>query len=364
MTDIEALRRRIRAIDQEVVRLAAERTRLARQVGDLKAEQGLPIRNYAVEAEALKLVQEEAARSGFPPGPAEDVVKLLIRESLRAQERDRIARTRARAPTARKALVVGGAGNMGRWFCEFLDSKGFGVSVADPRGAPPGFPLVRDVAEAAAGFDVVLLATPPSAVGPVLKSLAGRCDGLVFEIGSLKAPFLRELREAAASGAQVTSVHPMWGPATDLLASKNVVVCDCGNADANRQAKALFEDTAANVVEMPVEAHDAFMARVLGLPHAVNLVFGKAMAAQGMPLASLDHLGGPTFQKQLAVAREVAHENKDLYHEIQRLNPHTAETLDVLKRSLQEFEAALTARDAFRAYMAEAEAFFEGGKTA
>lgn len=359
--DIEALRRRIRAIDVEVVRLAAERTRLAREVGHLKAEEGLPIRNYAVEAEALRLVAEEAARSGFPSAPAEDVVKLLIRESLRAQERDRIARTRARAPTDRKALVIGGAGNMGRWFAEFLDSKGFGVSVADPRGAPNGYPLVKDAAEAARGFDVVLIATPPSAVGSILKSLVGRSDGLVFEIGSLKSPFLHELREAASSGARVTSVHPMWGPATDLLASKNVVVCDCGNADANRDAKALFEDTAANVVEMRVEEHDAFMARVLGLPHAVNLVFGKAMAEQGMPLSALDHLGGPTFQKQLAVAREVAHENKDLYHEIQRLNPHTRDVLDVLKRSLQEFEAALSARDAFHSYMAEAEAWFDGG---
>lgn len=363
MTDIETLRRRIRAIDQEVVRLAAERTRLAREVGDIKAGQGLPIRNYAVEAEALRMVRDEAKRSGFPPGPAEDVVKLLIRESLHAQELDRRAHTRALSPGGRSALVVGGAGQMGRWFADFLDSKGFAVSIADPRGAYNGLPLVKDVAASAHAFDLVLIATPPSAVAGALRDVVGRCEGLIFEIGSLKSPFLKDLKEAVASGATLTSVHPMWGPSTELLANKNVVVCDCGNATANRAARALFEDTAANIVDMPLEAHDAYMARVLGLPHALNLLFGKAMRAQGMTLEALDHLGGPTFQKQMAVAREVARENKDLYFEIQHLNPHTEEMLEVVKRSLQEFEAALSAREAFRSYMTEAEAFFEGGKS-
>lgn len=358
---IDAVREEMRALDRDIVALAARRLHLARKAGEAKAAAGLPIRNYAVEAEVIRIAREEALRDGFSPDVAEDVMKLLIRESLRVQETDRRALTRQRANGGRKALVVGGAGNMGRWFSEFLDSKGFSVAVADPRGAPPGYLAVDDVAERAHAFDVVLIATPPSAVGGVLKSLVGRCEGLIFEIGSLKSPFLPEIRDAVAAGAFVTSVHPMWGPTTSLLASKNVVVCDCGNTTANRAARALFEDTAANVVEMPIAEHDAYMARVLGLPHAVNLVFGHAMAEQGMPRASLDHLGGPTFQKQLAVAAEVARENKDLYYEIQRLNPHTREVLDVLKRSLQEFEAALTARDAFRAYMADAQQYFDQG---
>lgn len=362
MSDLDKVRDEMRAIDKEIVALAARRTALARKAGETKAKAGIPIRNYSVEAEAIRVARGQAEAAGLAPDLVEEMMKLLIRESLRAQERDRRAHTRARQPSGRKALVVGGAGSMGRWFCEFLDSKGFAVSVADPRGAPEGYPLVKDPSESAHAFDVILIATPPSAVAGVLKAVTSQSTGLVFEIGSLKTPFLADLKEAAARGASVTSVHPMWGPTTDLLASKNVVICDCGDPTANRAARALFEDTAASIVEMPVDEHDAYMARVLGLPHAVNLVFGRAMSEQGMPLPSLDHLGGPTFQKQLAVSAEVAHENKDLYYEIQRLNPHTGEMLAILKRSLQEFEAALAARDAFHAYMAEAESFFAGGK--
>lgn len=364
MSDIETLRQEIRKLDASLVDLVAQRLALARRAGELKLAAGQPIRNYAVEAEVIRQARERAAGLGVDGDLVEELAKLLIRESLRVQERDRMGHARARSlHKGRRALVVGGAGNMGRWFAEFLETKGFGVSVADPRAPDAnGRPVVRDVPAEAGAFDLVLVATPPSAVGGVLRSLAGRTDGLVFEIGSLKSPFVADVKALAASGANVTSVHPMWGPGAQLLASKNVVVCDCGNADANRAARALFEDTAARIVELPIEEHDRYMARTLGLPHALNLVFGAAMARQGDPLSTLDQLGGPTFRKQVAVSREVADENKDLYFEIQKHNPHTGEALRLLRESLDSFEAALASREAFRAFMAEAQAYFHGGE--
>lgn len=353
------MRHEIRAIDQALVDLTAKRLDLARRVGEIKRGQGAPIRNYAVEADAIRLVRDAAAKLRVDPNLAEELLKLEIRESLRVQEKDRTASARG-AGSAGRALVVGGAGNMGRWFVDFLESTGHEVAVADPRGAPPGRKLVRDVGAEAAGFDLVLLATPPSATADALRAVQGRTRGLVVDIASLKAPHADALREAAKSGTRVASLHPMWGPSADLLAGRNVVVCDCGNADAARDAKALFAHTAANVVAMDLDEHDRFMGLVLGLPHAVSLVFGHALAQQPIPFRDVQSLGGPTFQKQVAVSREVASENKDLYYEIQRLNPHTAEVLRGLRRSLDELEAAVTDREAFRAYMARAERFFGG----
>lgn len=362
---LDEVRQEIRRLDASILDLVARRIALARRAGELKREGGEPLRNYAVEAEVIRLARERAATDGLPESLAEDLVKMLIRESLRAQERDLRGRPRERGLLkGRRALVVGGAGNMGAWFAEFLESKGFAVSIADPRAPKAGgrWASVADAAASADGFDLVLVATPPSVVGPTLRALEGRTDALVLEIGSLKSPFLADLESLAASGANVASLHPMWGPKTDLLASKNVVVCDCGVPDATRAARALFEDTAARIVEMPVHEHDAFMASTLGLPHAVNLVFGHALAHGAPAIGALDALGGPTFLKQVAVAREVAGENKDLYHEIQVHNPHTPRTLRQLRESLDAFEAALASRDAFRAYMAEAERYFAGGK--
>lgn len=359
--EIARLRDEIRALDKALVDLTAKRLELARRVGELKQQVKQPIRNYVVEAEAIRLVREAAQRLGVRPDLAEELLKLEIAESLRVQEKDRALRSRPEG-TAGKALVVGGAGNMGRWFLEFLESKGYACSVADVRGAPSGRPHVADVARDAARFDVILLATPPSATSDVLRSLKGRTSALIVEISSLKAPVADALRELAASGANVESIHPMWGPKTEILAGRNVVLCGIGEGPQPHGSRKLFEDTAASIVEMPLDEHDRFMALVLGLPHAVNLVFGHALASQATSMLEVSRLGGPTFQKQVAVSAEVASENKDLYYEIQKLNPHTAEVLSSLRQSLDRLEAALAARQDFRAYMARAEDYYQGDR--
>jgi chorismate mutase/prephenate dehydrogenase len=352
------LRDEIRAIDRALVEMTARRLDLARRVGDIKAAAHQPVRNYVVEAEAIRLVREAASALRVDPNVAEELLKLEIRESLRVQEKDRAGRVKADGH-AGKALVVGGAGNMGRWFVEFLESMGHEVAVADPRGAPPGRKHVPDFASAAKDYDLVLLATPPSATADALRALQGKTRGLVVDIASLKAPHADALRALAASGTRVASLHPMWGPGADLLAGRNLVVCDCGNAEAARAARDLFAHTAAHVVEMGLEEHDRYMGLVLGLPHAVALAFGHALASQPISFEQVRGLGGPTFQKQVAVSREVAHENKDLYHEIQRLNPHTAEVLARLRRSLDALEAAVPDRQAFRAYMAQVQEWYD-----
>jgi chorismate mutase/prephenate dehydrogenase len=354
--ELAKLRDEIRRIDRSLVELTAQRLDLARRVGEIKRAGGMPIRNYVVEAEAIALVRDAAAKLRVDPNVAEELLKLEIRESLRVQEKDRAVRVKTQG--GGRALVVGGAGNMGRWFVDYLESMGHDVAISDPRASGGAHKRVDDFASAAHEYDLVLIATPPSATGTALASLEGRTRGLILDIASLKAPHADALRRLAASGARVASIHPMWGPSADLLAGRNLVVCDVGNTEATRAARALFAHTAANVVEMRLDEHDRFMGLVLGLPHALNLVFGAALANQPLAFDAVRDLGGPTFQKQVAVSREVAGENKDLYFEIQRLNPHTADVLAGLRRSLDELEVAVRDRSAFRAYMEKAQRFY------
>lgn len=353
MTDdpLLAKREEIRAIDRAILDLIAQRNRLASDIGALKRERGLPIRNYAVEADVIELARDVARDLGLRAEVAEEMMHLVIRESLRVQEAER-ARTARREASGRRALVIGGRGAMGAWFAEFLDGKGFSVAVADVRGPLEGYAFVgADWPERLENFDLVCVAVPPSRVADVLARLAGRTGALVFDIASLKSPFSKDLEGLAAQGMAVTSLHPMWGPRTDLLASKNLLVCDAGVPEANRAARALFADTAAHVVDLPIGAHDAHMAFTLGLPHALNLAFSRALAHSPFPLADLEGLGGPTFTKQVRVASEVASENKDLYFEIQRLNAHTPAVYAAMREAIDALERAVGSRDAFVTFM-------------
>lgn len=355
---LPALRDEIKRLDAAILDAARRRIELARRVGDVKLEQGLPLRNYRVEAEVIDDARRVAAELGVSERLAEEIMKLLIAEAVRAQEVDRRATARRAEGTGQRALVIGGRGQMGAWFAEYLDSKGMSVAVADLSGPLEGYAFVDDWEDHLDNFDVVCVATPPSTVGAVLSKLAGRTDGLVIEIASLKSPFLKEIEDLVAQGTMVASLHPMWGPKTDLLASKNLVVCDCGDAAAARAGRALFEDTAARIVEVPLRQHDSLMAFTLGLPHAMNLAFSSVLREVAPPFGELAHLGGPTFTKQVGVAREVARENKDLYFEIQKLNVHTPEVFSGIRRALDELEASIGSRDAFLAFMRECEAYW------
>jgi prephenate dehydrogenase len=102
------------------------------------------------------------------------------------------------------------------------------------------------------------------------------------------------------------------------------------------------------------------MAWALALPHALNLAVALALARSGVDPAELERLGGPTLRDQLAVARAVSVENKDLYHGIQALNPHAPRVHAELERALKRVVRARSSRLDFALLMAECERYFAG----
>ena len=59
-----------------------------------------------------------------------------------------------------------------------------------------------------------------------------RPRGLVFDLGSLKTPLRAGLEALVKAGCRVTSVHPMFGPDTELLSGRHVIFIDLGNKEA------------------------------------------------------------------------------------------------------------------------------------
>lgn len=335
---LDQLRDRLAAIDRQIIDLAAERQAVSNEIGAVKRAEGRATRDFTREKQVIDAARGRAADRGVPPDIAEALMELLIRSSLTTQEQ---ARVRAEgAGQGQRALVIGGSGKMGRWFAEFLDSQGFAVTVADPAGPAAGFRHVPDWRSLGEDFAVTVLATPLGATADILAALAERGHrGLIFDIGSLKSPLAAALRGLAARGARVTSVHPMFGPDTELLSGRHVLFMDAGSPEAVREARALFASTMAQQLEMPLEEHDRLIAYVLGLSHALNIAFFTALAESGETAPRLAKLSSTTFDAQLDVAARVARENPHLYFEIQSLNPlglHALEELLGAVRRLTE----------------------------
>ncbi len=359
MTDLSDLRALIARVDEQILRLVAERLKLVDAVGATKRAAGTPVRSYGAESEVLARFEKLAAELHIEAPVAERLAHLLIGEAVRRQEE---AAT-VRAAQGRHVLLVGGAGKMGRWLARFFAGQGHEVTTIDPQGAVDGFRTATDLHDAVREADVVIVTAPLAEGKDLLVEILGlEPTALVADIFSLKSHVLEPLLGAAKRGLKVASLHPLFGPGVRTLSGRVVAVCDCGNKAAADEAAALFADTALTITRLPLERHDEMMQFVLGLSHLVAIVFFTTLAKSGRAFADLAPMASTTFLKEARTAAEVARENPYLYFEIQHLNRHSPELFQLVRRSLDEVAAAALDGDpaAFVKLMEQGRDFFPG----
>jgi len=357
---LDELRNTLTELDEQLLVLVARRQALSEQVAAVKRATGRATRDFGREREVILRARTTAERLNISADLAESLLRQLIQSSLATQEHARVA---AHAHgSGKRALVIGGCGKMGGWFADFLASQGFRVSIADPSGSLPGFEQLDDWEHDALDFDLIVLATPLSVTTGLLMALAKRAPrGLIFDLGSLKTPLRAGLDALVKAGCRVTSLHPMFGPDTELLSGRHVIFIDLGNAEALREAQDLFAPTMAERVVMGLDEHDRLIAYVLGLSHALNIAFFTALAESGEAALRLARLSSTTFDSQLEVAGRVAAESPDLYFESQRLEEDGGESLFALQQAIERLVTAVKTKDAaeFTALMNRGRAYLD-----
>ena len=376
--ELDRLRAELARVDGEILDAWARREAITGAIGRVKEAAGAPIHDGTQEERVVERARSGARARNLPEEMAVDILRLIMRSALARQEGVRL-RAR-RQGEGRRALLVGGAGRMGRWFARFLGEQGFRVAVADPAAsgkdaagengpAPEGSGSegdgaagkagaavkagaagedgpFRDWSEAPDDFDLTVVAAPLAVTAAVLPELAAaKRRGLLFDIGSVKGPLVPGLREMARRGLRVASVHPMFGPDTRVLHRRHVLVLDAGDPEAADAAAELFSGTMAEILRLPLAEHDPLIAYVLGLSHALNLAFLTAVRESGEQAPRLARLSSVTFDRQMAVAAAVARENPNLYFEIQRANAHGDRALRSLAGAVNRLADIVRADD-------------------
>ncbi len=358
---LDELRLKLNDLDAQLLGIIAERQALGIQIARVKREAGLPTRDFRREREVLTRARENAVSHGVSGELGEAVMRLLIRGSLTTQEREQVA---AKGQgSGRTALVIGGSGKMGRWFSGFLTAQGYSVTVADPSGPVAGFVYLPDWQDDALEQDLIVVATPIQIANDVLLALAARKPrGVVFDLGSLKTPLRAGLNALRDAGVKVTSVHPMFGPDTDLLSGRHVIFIDLGNAESLTVAQELFASTMAERAVMSLDEHDRLIAYVLGLSHAVNISFFTALANSGEAAQRLAQLSSTTYDAQIDIATNVSRESPELYFEIQHLNDYGQESLKALHAAVEQLCTAVQSNDAeqFKSLMLKGREYLAG----
>ena len=335
MKDLKTLRAQLTEVDMKIIDLIHHRQSLSEKIGSIKRKEGKPTRDFLREKEVLELANTHAEKLNMEPDVIVDVMQLLIKSSLKTQEK---ARVKAEGQgSGQSALIIGGAGRMGNWFVEFMKSQGFDVHIADPNATDVSENVFSNWQETDDSYDVTVVAAPLRESTQILGQMLEKTrTGLIFDIGSLKAPFKETLKQMAEKGMQVASIHPMFGPNTDLLTGKHIIFMDVDSDRSLEKVQRLFESTTALQIKMSLDNHDFAISYVLGLSHALNIAFSKVLSGSGEKKDLLTQISSTTFKDQLGVAKRVTDENPHLYYEIQHLNKYSLKTIAELSQAVQD----------------------------
>ena len=330
---LDDLRTSLSDVDRQLLELIGRRQNIVSEIGKHKRSSGRATRDYEREKDVLEMARAQATELGIDPDLADGIMSALIQSSLASQEKDRVVAEGK--GDGKRALIIGGEGKMGGWFVNFFRSQGFDTDIADNR-LENGSGCFTDWRDAGVDYDVIVVATPLAISGEILSALAElKPKGLVFDIGSLKSPLRAGLEALYANGCKVTSLHPMYGPDTQLLSGRHLIFVDVGSSEATESAKELFSATMVEQLDMGLDDHDRLIAYVLGLSHALNIAFFTALAESGEAAPKLATMSSTTFDAQLLVSAAVARDNPHLYFEIQHLNDFGLDPLDALCESAE-----------------------------
>ena len=109
--------------------------------------------------------------------------------------------------------LIGGQGQMGRWFQRFFESQGLQVLVAD-------LDTLQTPQEVAALADVVIISVPIPSVKQVVREVGGhlRDGAALMDLTSVKQGPMKAM--LASFKGEVVGTHPLFGPGEDSIAGR------------------------------------------------------------------------------------------------------------------------------------------------
>lgn len=215
-------------------------------------------------------------------------------------------------PAAGRAHVVG-IGLIGGSFALALRGAGWTVTADDADDAALELAAAAGIAtdHSPDGVDLLVLAAPTPVTLDLIASGRLPKASLVVDVASVKGPIVRAAR--AAGLENFVALHPMAGTEgsgfddarADMLVGAVWALCPDATADlalVDRTIRLLHEVVSARVCVCGAEVHDAAVAEVSHLPHALALTLlarpGRG-AHEGLALA----LAAGSFRDGTRVAR-------------------------------------------------------------
>ena len=233
--------------------------------------------------------------------------------------------------------IIGGTGQMGRWFERFFTDLGHQVLIAGRRT-----PVT--ITDCAKKSHVVMLSVPIDAaihlseeIGPLLHE-----DQLLMDICSLKETVLQTMNRSTP--AEVIGTHPLFGPFTNSMKGQNIILCPGKGTWWMDWLENEFQKKGAIVTAMDPALHDKHMAIVQGLTHFITICMGKTFEQLGMKPEDILPSSTPVFRLKLNLVGRLFAQDLSLYKNLIGNNKYTAEVLETFLSAMMQAKENLFSR--------------------
>lgn len=218
----------------------------------------------------------------------------------------------------RPSIGVIGLGAFGRLIVTHLavHFRLFGYDPAPPT-VLPGVTLCD--LPTAARCDIVILAMPAPALGPVIALINPhlRPGALVLDVCSVKVIPAQIMREQLPDHVDIVGTHPMFGPqsARGGVKGLKIVICPIRGRRARSIAAFLRHELGLQAMIATPEEHDREAAMVQGLTHLIAKVL-----VEMEPLPR--RMTTSSFDLVMRAVDMVRYDAPEVFYAIERMNPY------------------------------------------
>jgi len=324
--ELADLRREIDAIDQQVVDLLSKRQKQVEHVVALKKEHNLQVYHPAREEDLISARRQQAKAAGLCPDYIEELYRIIMRRS-RVEQTGQMARKAIR-PGA-NVLIVGGTGEMGRYFVDWFTGAGYEVRSMGSKDW-------GNVAALCDGIDLCMISVTIERTAEIISQIAPYLppDAVLTDVTSIKKVPLDAMLNAHPG--PVLGLHPLFGPTTSTLDKQIVVATPGRKDDACQWVIDQFSLWGSVIVKSDADEHDKIMEFVQSLRHFATFAFGQFLASKKVPLARTLEFSSPIYRLELGMVGRLFAQDAALYAEIVFATPERRALLKDYIRSVSE----------------------------
>jgi prephenate dehydrogenase len=209
---------------------------------------------------------------------------------------------------ALKAAIVGGYGEMGRWFERFLVEREIDVALVG-----------RSSKAHYADYDLVVIAVPVDVTCDVIAEVAPQMKpgAVLFDITSVKKDPVKQMLISAPPGVELLSVHPLFGPSMPDMEGQTVIVTPVRGERGCRFLISLFENAGAHIEELSADEHDHVMSVIQGLTHFGYIATGATLEALRFDVKHSRRFMSPVYEILIDFVGRILGQNPALFASIQ-----------------------------------------------